>query len=247
MDKERPNNMKTLLNNTMSDILIQASNLGFQPATVIDVGVAHGTKALYTVFPGAFHLLIEPLSEFTQAAETILKTYKGEFINAAASFQDGECILNVHPEHLLGSSVFKEEMGPEFDGFQRKVKTVKVDTIIRLQALEGPYLLKVDVQGAELEVLNGASSTLMNTDLVLLEVSLFEFMKGAPQLSDIVLYMKEKNFVVYDIYGGSRRPLDGALGQVDMAFVKEKGFFRKDHRYATGEQWARIVSQSSPK
>jgi len=48
--------------------------------------------------------------------------------------------------------------------------------------------------------------------------------------------MKDRGFVVYDIFGGHNRPLDGALGQIDMAFVKENWQFRKSHFYATREQ-----------
>jgi hypothetical protein len=48
--------------------------------------------------------------------------------------------------------------------------------------------------------------------------------------------MKQAGFAVYDIYGFNYRPLDGALCQVDMLFVKEKGRFREQHAFATAEQ-----------
>jgi len=32
------------------------------------------------------------------------------------------------------------------------------------------------------------------------------------------------------------RPLDNALGQIDIVFVKDKGMFRQDHSYSTIEQ-----------
>lgn len=94
----------------------------------------------------------------------------------------------------------------------------------------------MDVQGAELDVLDGALRALENTEVVTLEVSLFEFMKGAPQFTDVVLYMKKHGFVAFDIIHGWNRPLDNALGQIDVVFVKEKGIFRKDHSYATRDQ-----------
>jgi hypothetical protein len=43
--------------------------------------------------------------------------------------------------------------------------------------------------------------------------------------------MRERGFVAYDIFGGHTRPLDGALGQIDMAFVRESGRFRTHHAY----------------
>ena len=48
--------------------------------------------------------------------------------------------------------------------------------------------------------------------------------------------------VVYDIYGGHQRPLDGALAQVDLAFVREDGRFRTSHDYATPEQADRLYA-----
>jgi hypothetical protein len=44
--------------------LRHVASLGFQPATVIDVGAAEGTPPLYAVFPKAPHVLVEPLREF---------------------------------------------------------------------------------------------------------------------------------------------------------------------------------------
>ena len=69
-------------------------------------------------------------------------------------------------------------------------------------------------------------------DAIALEVSLFEFMNGAAQIGEVLSFMKEYNFVPYDIVLGWNRPLDNALGQVDVVFVKEDGFLRKSHSYS---------------
>jgi hypothetical protein len=50
------------------------------------------------------------------------------------------------------------------------------------------------------------------------------------------MHMKNRGFVAYDISGLQYRPLDNALSQVDIAFVKEDGLFRQRHFYATPEQ-----------
>jgi hypothetical protein len=42
--------------------------------------------------------------------------------------------------------------------------------------------------------------------------------------------------VPYDVYNGHLRPLDGALAQLDLAFVPESSPLRADQRYATAEQ-----------
>jgi FkbM family methyltransferase len=220
---------------TMADVLRHLARQGFRPSTVIDVGVAYGTKELYESFPHSYHLLVEPLREYEPGIRAFAERYSGDFVMAAAGSKPGQRVLHVHSD-LSSSSLFEEVEGQTVDGEPRSVPVVTLDDLCRDRKLSGPFLIKVDVQGAELEVLDGARRVLQETDVVILEVSLFEFFRQGPQLSDIVAYMKDKGFVVYEIFGGHYRPLDGALAQVDMAFVKECGMFRVTHAYATREQ-----------
>ena len=111
---------------------------------------------------------------------------------------------------------------------------VAIDDVCEEKGLMAPYLIKVDVQGGELEVLSGASRSLSDAEVVILEVSLFEFVEDGPELHDVVTFMKAKGFVAYDMFGGHTRPLDGALAQVDIVFVKERGVFRTSHVYGHG-------------
>lgn len=223
-----PNRLRTSIGESFSQI----RSLGFYPKTVLDIGVASGTPELYAVFPEAYFLLIEPLDEFESDLRSILKHYKGSYLLAAAGSKSGQIPFNLHKDHLEGSSMYKESMGSDADGFEITVPVIRVDDVLDDKQLSGPFLMKIDVQGAELDVLEGAQKSLPETEVIVLEVSFFEFMKGAPQFSDVVIYMKDRGFVPYDIILGWNRPLDGALGQVDIVFVKDVGMFRKDHSYA---------------
>jgi len=229
----------------MGDFLTHFAKTGFLPKTIVDCGVADGTYDLYKAFPEAFLLLIEPLEENTEAIQSILTKYNGKFILGAAAAESGKIQFNVHGDHLEGSSMLFETMGAQADGAPRVVAAVRIDDLVAKEDLQGPFLIKVDVQGAELDVLKGAPQTLKNTEMVILEVSFFEFMKGAPQFSEVISFMKNIGFVAYDFFDRSHRPLDGALGQVDIAFVKEKGIFRKNHSYATMDQWNEITRKDS--
>jgi len=221
---------------TMRGTLEQAKRLGFQPKTVIDVGAATGTFELYEAFPKSRHILIEPLEENTPWLNTVVSRLENaECIIAAATERSGTVTINVHPD-LDGSSLYLECEDSNVNGVPRVVPAITLDGVCDKRELRGPYLIKVDVQGAELDVLAGASQVLKHTEYVILEVCLFEFFRGGPQLHDIVTFMKERGFVVYDILGHKYRPLDGAMSQVDVAFVKESGQFRKHHFYATREQ-----------
>lgn len=234
---------------SLEGALHQIRKVGFVPQTAIDVGVAYGTFELYETFPEAYQLLVEPLQEYEGVLKEIGAKFRGSYVIAAASDKAGSVTLNVHPD-LPGSSILHQSEGAHADGVPREVPTVTLDHLALEKKLSGPYLLKADVQGAELQVLSGAPKILKETEVVILEVSLLQGYKGVPQFYEVVSYLKERGFVVYDIFGGHIRPLDGALAQIDLAFVKEDGLFRRDHSYATAKQRKELsqrLSAGNPK
>jgi FkbM family methyltransferase len=212
---------------TKADLFDHVISLGFSPSTVIDVGVGRGTPELYESFPNSTFLLVEPVAEFEPFLREISGKYSADYIVAAAGGNTGEIVLNVPQQNegaMQDSSIY------DHSGYTpRVVPQITLDQVCVERNLAGPYLVKLDVQGAELEVLNGASKLLASTELIILESNLFEFHPGVPQFHDVVHYMKARGFVLYDIADPNYRPLDRALGQLDTAFVKENGVFRRHH------------------
>jgi FkbM family methyltransferase len=233
--KRRPAEPTVMPRANLRGTLRQLAAVGLEPRTVIDVGVAYATSELYEQFPGAQILLVEPLVEFEPFLQRIAGQYNAQCVMAAAGETPGIAMLNVHRDKF-GSSLLKEVEGSEVDGDARKVPLITLDDLCADKKLRGPFLIKIDVQGAELQVLAGAKHTLQETEAVILEVTLFGTMIGGPQFFDVVTYMKESGFVAYDIFGANYRPLDDALFQVDMTFVREDGRFRTSHAFATLEQ-----------
>lgn len=211
------------------------ASLGYSPELVIDVGAASGTDELLHVFPGSRYLWIEPLQEFEESLKRLSTKYKGNYIISACGRDHVPVPFHVHSS-LTGSSIFQESEGDSADGYVRQVPMCRLDDLVEKYHLEGEILLKVDVQGAELEVLEGAGPLLSLFEVVILEVSLFRFMSTNPELYDVIAYMKQKGFASYDIVGSKTRLLDGALAQVDIVFVKENGRFRQSHDWANKEQ-----------
>jgi len=220
-----------VIRTSMSEFLDQVIELGFSPTTVIDVGAAYGTFALYEKFSQSRHLLIEPLQEFEASLSNICKQYNAEYVLAAAGPKNGTIDIYVSAD-LLGSSIFKEDD----KSIIREVPVVTLDKVCKERELQVPYVLKVDVQGAELLALDGAKTVLKDAEIVILEASFFHFVPDMPDFYDVLDYMKKRGFVVYDIFGGHNRPLDGARAQADVAFVKENGIFRKYYDWATPNQ-----------
>jgi FkbM family methyltransferase len=221
---------------TLGDAFQQLARVGVDPAGVIDVGIgARGTPELYEAFPDARYLLVEPVAEYEPVLKRILERVDGGFAVVAATSTTGTVPLRVAMDDPEASTLFEEEGSHSFS--EREVPGIRLDDLVAERMLDPPYLIKADVQGAELEALKGAERTLEQTEAVTLEASLFEFYRGAPQLADVIAFMQERGFVVYDIVGGHERPLDGALAQVDLVFVQEVGICRRSHRYeASGKQ-----------
>jgi len=209
--------------------------LGLDPRTVIDVGAAYGDwgELAGGLFPAAQLLLVEPLTEFAPFLEERARQLpRATVIAAAAGRVAGTATLHVHAD-LVGTSLRVE---PELAATDRKVQVVTIDGLVRERGAESPFVLKLDVQGGELDVLAGAEVTLARTELVQLETLLFPFYEDAPGLADLVLFMRSVGFVVYDVADLGYRPLDGALSQLDLFFVPEASALRRQHRYATPEQ-----------
>ena len=81
-------------------------------------------------------------------------------------------------------------------------RLVTIDDILKEKSLNGPYLIWICqrmLKKPPLDVLQGSQEALSDTEAVVLEVSMFGFMKGAPQFYDVVSYMKQHYFVAYDI------------------------------------------------
>jgi FkbM family methyltransferase len=219
---------------TSSEFYDYLSRRGFRPQTIIDVGVADGTFEIYDAFPRATYLLIEPMQEFLPALQWISSNYDAHYVVAAAGadnhtatifFDNG--IAEMHGASLISAS----------EGINRNSREVSVrrmDSIVQEKNLKGPYLLKIDTQGTELQVLAGASGILAETEVIVLETSFFKFLgRDEPLFNEVVRFMEGLGFCPYDFFGGLNRPFDGALGQIDVAFVKTNGPFRSDHRFSS--------------
>ena len=210
---------------TMRDALMQLRRAGLAPSTVVDVGVGFGTPDLYRIFPEPTYLLVEPVAEYEPALKALLREeIHGSYVIAAAGAQSGVVQLNIRGE---ASSIYRDVDRSDVGAAVRQVPLKTLDQLCEERALVGPYLIKVDVQGAELEVLAGAQTLLTNAGAVLLEVSLFELLEDAPIFAEVVRTMDNRGFAVYDIFDGLARPADGALAQIDIAFVGTDGPLRR--------------------
>ena len=221
---------------TMAGALRQLAARGLAPRTVLDVGAAYGdwSRAAAGTWPESRFVLAEPLAEYRTALERSVEELgaRAKYVESAVGAEGGETVLHVHPD-LVGSST-RPEQGIAAE--QRTVPVARLDDLVRDVRAEPPFLLKLDVQGAEIDVLRGAETTLRSCEAIVLEALLFEFYAGCPLFADVVAELGRRGFALYDAVDLAYRPLDGALAQADLLFVPAEGLLRRDHRFATREQ-----------
>ncbi len=221
-------------NRDFEEFVAHLGRLNFRFQTVIDVGVAFGTPGLYRSTSGAQLYLVEPVP----ACAPILARYARELgartFNVAAGATDGLIRFNVHSD-VSGSSAFDQWEGARLDGETIEVPVRRLDTIIE-QPIVRPCLLKVDTQGGELAVLEGAAGILDQLDVIILECSFHQFRHNAPEFNEIVMRMNQLGFACYETLEGHYRAVDNALAQVDLVFVPFDSVLRKDRGFFSDSQ-----------
>ena len=192
---------------------------GFCPNIIIDVGAYHGewTKQCKSIYPEAAILMVEPQAAKQAglrkmaahyAAVTVSESLLGAVPQDAVHFYENESV----------SSMLPESAKPQQPAVNHRMTTLAA--ITEGSPFARPDFIKLDVQGYELEILRGGEELVRAAEVLLLEVSLIEVNQGAPLLHEVVAYMQQRGFVLYDICTLIRRPLDRALWQIDALFVR---------------------------
>lgn len=190
---------------------------------VIDGGACRGdwTRLLRSAYPSARVLMIEPQAEHQSVLQALAASNPGR-IEVVHSLIGPEERSNV-PFHVLddgaggtGSSVLAE-----VSDVPRHVVEMPMTTLDSLAStLTWPVdLLKLDVQGYEIEALKGARGLLSRVPYVLLEVSTLQYNEGSPLMHEVLSWMREAGYITYDVLDFSRRQGD-VLVQVDLLFVR---------------------------
>lgn len=196
--------------------------LGFAPREIIDIGAFSGewSRLAHQIFSNARILMIEP----QESRRTILES----MISANPSVYSYEPVLVGGEQgrkvdfHVFEAATAASVLSGSVD-YPSKVNTRTLETLDTVRERAGFHhseFLKLDVQGYELEVLKGAEKTMAVAEAILLEVSLIELYRSSPLLHDVVEFLALRNYVAYDICGLIRRPVDEALCQIDMLFVR---------------------------
>ena len=209
-------------------VILKIKNLGIEPKTFIDVGANRGmiTKAVHYIFPDCRIYSYEPIlscyHELKKLEKTIpnfkcfncaLSNYRGSAKFHENVYDYSSSLLKMTERHKSAFPYTKDTSicivdVYTFDDFKDKINLIE------------PALLKIDVQGAELKVLQGSNNILVSVDYIICEMSFVELYESQPLVMEVISYMFEKGFSLIDILELNRDPNNNELLQVDGLFKK---------------------------
>ncbi len=232
---------KTPIRDSIGDVMRFVCELGFKPATIIDVGVNTGTPGLLEFSPDSKIIMIDPIAESETFMQNIAARFKdAHYELAAATSKEGSVTMSVYPS--FGGSSVVEVVGRQNQGVDRVVPAYRVDTLARKHRCSGPYVIKVDVEGGEMDVLAGATGILQETELLILETRIRPF-ANAPQYLAVIDQLREYGFVPYDFIDRNYHDGDGSLKQFDLVAVKLNGFFRNEAEYTPFKEFTKDMQE----
>lgn len=188
---------------------------GFNPKQVMDVGASKGewTKSILSLYPDAKFLMVEANDYFESLLKEIEQTYEiamiSDKVSPNAEFYIGE-------GDSAGSSMHRENSIHPFHKIVRPSHTI--DELAKKHNWK-PDLLKIDIQGSELQALRGASQVLKTASIVFIEAPIHNFNQGAASFRQLSALLNRAGFELYDMYGFNH--IGHFMIQFDAVYVRK--------------------------
>ena len=173
------------------------------PETIIDIGSNKGqfVMLIEQLFPNKVIHSFEPLDEPLKKQKKFFSYKKNIFFyNFALGSQTETREFFVTKRMDCSSFLRVDTKKIENDIFKidekKNIQIKTLDEIIMNQNINKPILIKIDVQGFELEVLKGALELLKKVDYLLIEVSDNTIYEEQPLSIEIITFLESKNFKI---------------------------------------------------
>jgi FkbM family methyltransferase len=194
--------------------------------TVLDVGASHGQFARFALhrWPDAVIHCFEPLPEAVASLESLPRN-RVKVSRLALSSEASEAELHVSARSDSSSLLpIGQRQAEEFPGTHEAglipVRQERLDSVLSSVDLRSPILLKIDVQGAELDVLKGAVATLQALNVVYVECSFVELYDGQALAGEVVEFLQRTGFQMRGVYN-TAKGRGGHCIQADLLFERE--------------------------
>lgn len=198
---------------------------------ILDVGANIGQYSLeLRKFGFKGHIIsFEPLSgTYSKLKSNAKNDKKWQTFNFAIGNEEGNTLINVAGNTFSSSINNMLESHLKVEPSSRYISTENItikrlDTIFNSIHSSGDIiLLKIDTQGYEKNVLEGASQSLDNILLIQLEMSLIPLYENELILADMIKFLEQKKFEIVSIENGFTNDETGQLLQVDGIFINKQ-------------------------
>lgn len=170
-------------------------NMPVNPKIVYDVGacVGHWGRHAKKAWRDAQIYAFEANKD---CFETLVKSniYSGHCMEVLSHSNNMEVDFYHNPYNLGGNSYYKETTGQFNESHIEKRITKTIDSHVHENMLDYPDLIKIDVQGAELDVLEGATLCLKHCKDVIVECQHTEYNEGAPKFEVVKNFLERRGF-----------------------------------------------------
>ena len=205
--------------------LTRIKETGFNPANALDIGAYEGdwAKAASVIFPGTSVLMIEAQPEKRDYLERLHQynadTFQYQIMMLGQEDKDHVAFYQVDANNKsTGSSMYEEET--HFPRKKIELPMRKLDSVLEGYPDQTFSLAKIDVQGAELDVLRGGSRILQEAEFIIMELALMNYNRAAPLLAEVVAFMDAHGFAAFDIFE-PKRDSKHQLVQIDYSFLRK--------------------------
>ena len=195
-----------------------------QIKTIIDVGSNKGQFSLLgsSIFPAAKIYSFEPQIKYLNLQKIILGKKKVKYFNFGLGNLKKK--INFYITNREDSSSFLKPTQIKMDKYKikkiEKISVKRLDGIISASEIKRPSIMKLDVQGYELEVLKGSKNLLKNIDFIITEISFKKIYKNQVTRKKLLKFLNKNNFKSKKMLNISK--MNNKLFQGDVLFVRNK-------------------------
>lgn len=191
--------------------------MGFNPQKTLDIGAHIGdwSVSFKSVFPNTEVLCIEGQPNSKKYFEEKNLNY---VITLLGNQVGHKTLYFKTPEICCGASIYKETTHWFQNCEEISLPIDKLDNINN-NGIIYDYI-KMDVQGAELDIIKGGLKTILDCSFLQLELSVLQFNDKSPLASEVISYLHTLDFYIYDIC--SHFYWNNRLNQFDMIFINRR-------------------------
>ena len=197
---------------------------------ILDIGANEGqfAKNIRRYFPNARIDSFEPIDHCFEQLKNNFITDKNLYAhNCALGERNEKALINVNvsseSSSLLAMTDIHHQNYPNTDkSVEKEISVRRLDDLENIVTATSKILMKIDVQGFELNVLKGAVNTLKLVEVIIIEVMYETLYDGQSTFDDLNDFLKAHNFVFSGIYDQELSPLNGKPIFADLIYVAKK-------------------------